>query len=111
MRRVAKYLNTLRRIPDDIVLSMASRDVNPNNGNTCICGWAIRESVARALNCDAEATSVLDILAIDRNLANAFGGTKDEWASLYFDAGMYGYPAAVEEAFTRRVMEAAGVAA
>lgn len=111
MSTTAQYLKTLRRIPDDIVLSMATRGIDVNNGNVCICGWAIREAVGRAAGRDAADTPVADILSIRRDLARRFGGTEQEWDNLYFDVGYYGGKVSVvEAAFVTRVMEAAGVA-
>lgn len=109
MTTTAQYLETLRRIPDDIVLSMAARPIEPWRFDQCICGWAAREAKARTLNVDATET---EAYLADRDCTAAFGGEPREWADIFggivTTAGRL--DEMVEEAFTLRVMEAAGVA-
>jgi hypothetical protein len=110
MTTTAQYLTTLRRIPDDIILSIASRAIQPAEGEACICGWAVREAIGRAVDLDAEAVdpyaepgSGVVSGCIDR-----FGGNEDEWGGVF--GGIVSRQDLVEDAFVTRVMEAAGVA-
>lgn len=107
MSTARTYLKTLRRIPDDIVLSMATREINPYDNATCVCGWAIREAIARTVGADA--ANVTAPMFADARCAERFGGSDDEWFHL-FDNIQY-EPEVVESAFARRVMEAAKVRA
>lgn len=107
MITVAQYRRTLDRIPDDIVLSMASREIEPNEGPSCICGWAVRESIARV--CGIDASEAPTPSRIIYECWNRFGGTEPEWASVYWHIIGDTTAALVEEAFADRVMAAAGV--
>jgi hypothetical protein len=109
MSTTEKYLTTLRRIPDDIILSIASREVVPIQCSQCICGWGAREALARVRGVDAD-----DILRVDgfefetwKTCHQVFGGEVNEWCDVFTD--IYSGPD-VEDAFVTRVMEAAGVA-
>lgn len=104
------YLRTIRRIPDRIILAIASRDVIPSSPTSCICGWAIRESLARASNMDAEKIDAYTrVDSVVDACADRFGGTWEEWDAVF--RGIAGVEAPlIEEAFVDRVMEAAGVA-
>lgn len=102
------YLTTLRRIPDEIILSIATQDLEPDYGSRCICGWAIREVLAIAAGVDAEEVTLdsSDIPVVDRCLA-AFGGLSHEWGNLFWDIAASKTAPLVEEAFAQRVLEAA----
>lgn len=116
------FLRTLRRIPDDVVLAVATRDLDLNNPQQCLCGWAIREQLA-AMNGVAAEEKIAGVggVIVDRlvpeQAAALFGGTSKEWTALYLGVqgcvpGGWGnyFPAvadATEEAFARRVAEAA----
>lgn len=109
----ARYLATLRRIPKEIVLDMAFRDFDMGDPDTCICGWAFRESLAARSDVDASNVSG-PVMASDRDeltsdftcrrLAAVFGSTRDAWNEIYW--GVTGTSALfIEEAFTLRVQE------
>lgn len=103
------YLTTLRRVPDDIVLSVATREMEMSSGETCLCGWFVKEQVGRLLNMDPEAVDpfadVPGIRAFSPNYkaSEMFGGGWEEWSSLY--NGAEWDTSAVEEAFVERVLE------
>jgi hypothetical protein len=111
---VEKYLTTLRRVPDDVILAIGAREIVPDKGDVCVCGWAVREQLARIAQTDAEEQDAFDWGAepftawspADRAPV-LFGGNPETWRALYDRAP---YDRDVEEAFTLRVMEAAGVA-
>ena len=113
------YLKTLRRIPKDVVLAVASRHIQPDKNNFCLCGWAVREMMARFNGAPAErkrAPEGLDANGEWRDAAlesaRLFGGNLGEWYEVYY--GITDSPessgsryADVETAFTLRVMECA----
>lgn len=107
MTQVQDYLDTFRRIPRPIVLSMASREFVMGDPIACVCGWAIREDIFRKTGEErtpdiAERSTV----AIIDDAARRFGGNFWEWHAVYF--GVINSSALdIEEAFTLRVMEAA----
>jgi hypothetical protein len=106
-RNVRTYLNTLRRLPDDVILSTATRDIDVNVTFRCVCGWTAREIQAREQNCDAgEAFNG----SLVKTLMRTAGGRFAEWQRVNHAFCDQQTAVALEEAFTRRVMEAAGVA-
>lgn len=114
------YLDTLRRIPDDIVLAVAGREINPHDAETCICGWAVREYVSEMANVDARSVDNCNcdrnVRAVYRNMDSfdtpsrchtAFGGSYERWADVFTNIVAPSESRAIEEAFLWRVMEAA----
>lgn len=87
------YLDTLRRIPEDIMLAIFAHEFDECDGNVCICGWAVRENLARLNNSDAEDENAYDQNAPEggawnppARCAQMFGGEPREWQSLYSNA-------------------------
>lgn len=70
-------------IPDRIVLSVSSRDLDLRYGPSCLCGWAIRESLAEAARKDASDVGV-DFFRVVDGCVDQFGGHHYEWESVYF---------------------------
>ena len=105
MARVTKvhgFLETLRRIPDDIVLSMMTLDLVLEEPSRCLCGWAVRESIARATNREA---SFVATEFVPEQVVREFGGTYDEWDAIYY--GVCGKNAPyIERALALRIEEA-----
>jgi hypothetical protein len=103
------------RLPDEIVLDISARDFDEGSPERCLCGWALRESLAQAAGVDAGDVDVLGEGAtsydIVEPLAERFGGTPGEWSAVYW--GITGDSAMpiIEAAWTERVMQAAGVLA
>lgn len=117
-QQVAKYLKTLRRVPGDVILSIASRDIDPLWAPTCLCGWVVREHLATIADKDAGEVNATGDSAYEAQ--EIYGGTDEEWEAIYRDiwddeqhawhhGGTGKRAALVEEAFTLRVMEAAGI--
>lgn len=117
------YLKLLRRVPDDIILSVATREIVPSMASSCLCGWVIREAISKMANKDAETTAAVGLLAstfapiddefhaswatieADR-LASLYGGRPADWDQIFY--GICGEDALlIEVAFTNRVAEAA----
>jgi hypothetical protein len=114
------YLRTLRRIPEDIRLSMMTRGMFMHSWNSCLCGWAIREAIfsrvgdapqERSITVEAEdewydmgASEIAHpVVAETKRL---FGGRSNEWTAIF--CGVVDKDAAlIEEAFTIATQEAA----
>ncbi len=102
------YRATLARLPDDIVLAIATR-LSPegmDDGNTCVCGWVIREAIAREVLAPAEDQNALRV-DIRENCQQRFGGTWDDWSSVFLGVCADANQSIVEEALMDRIMEAA----
>lgn len=109
--RTAGYLSTLRRLSDDAVLELATREFSMFNPQRCICGWALRQDMAKAASNGTRYTAE-DILLnpsevnINLQLAVLHGGTPEEWADIFSGVtDNYRYPY-IELAFVLRLDEA-----
>jgi hypothetical protein len=108
------YLLTLRRIPADVRLSMATREIEPGCFESCLCGWALRDAIFSQRGdappdeplTDAEYRVNVTSSAEVAKAAEMFGGTTNEWLDIYWDITDDGLPL-VEEAFLIAVAEAA----
>jgi hypothetical protein len=98
-----KFLTTFRRIPDDVMLSIASREFDMNNGTTCICGWALREAIGEATGVSAEDVA-LSFFDVPYSLCKNYGGTFEEWTDLYTGVTNYNINS-IELAFVLRLDE------
>lgn len=112
-RAVAGYLATLRRVPPNVVRAVATRNIVPSDGATCLCGWFVREMVAQMTHVDADAVDPYDCrIGLSDPVWNPrtgsqqfFGGTREEWIRIYVDIISDDDGRFVEEAFARRVAE------
>lgn len=89
MSTPSRLLETLRRIPDEIILAIAGQDFDGADGARCVCGWAFRESLARELNVDpaGEETFGASLMFNSADLcAERFGGESGEWSDIYGSA-------------------------
>lgn len=120
-------LETLRRVPDRIILAVMGRDVNLFDNATCLCGWLLREKLAEIQNVGASEVPLpqrqaswtngsVDI-ASDAGCVEQFGGDEDEWNAIHEgvmddeESDEYGNPQEpnqhiIERAFVQRVDEA-----
>lgn len=102
------YLKTLRRIPKDVRLSMATREFWMFVGWACVCGWAVRDAVLAATGEESVHPAIVghegDWLGATRK---TFGGTRREWQRIYSGVCDDKTAPAIETAFTIAVMEAA----
>lgn len=116
-QKVNRFLRTLRRIPDEVVLSVATREMDMGSYQSCLCGSAVREYLV-AFNDEQDfyhASSIGPNYELtSEHSARLFGGTWQEWhavfagvdpASAESDGVSFELPN-IEEAFTLRVMEA-----
>lgn len=106
MSTVKTYLATLLRIPDDIVLAIAAQDFDESLPTRCICGWALRESIARAANRDPASIGRQWNGSTTRECQRRFGGRIDNWWDLFSGAAID--TPAVETAFADRLDIACG---
>lgn len=112
---VNPYLQTLRRVPDDVILAVATRDIELGQGQSCLVGWVVREHLAAILQQPADDINAYgdgddedeDWTPWER-AAKLFGGTLREWCNLYTDVEAWEDEAraATEIAFVDRVLEA-----
>lgn len=102
---VLSFLQTLRRLPDDVVLDMATREFQMGEPDTCVCGWAIRHALARRLDVAPEDVNG-DTVSVHSE-EKLYGGTWQEWYSIFQGVcGDVDLPL-IELAFVIRVDEAA----
>jgi hypothetical protein len=95
-------------IPDDVVLSVATRDLDLGEADRCLCGWVLREQLARAAGVDASEQTV-DSFRVVGGCVEAFGGDYDAWSAVF--RGVTNYRARIiEEAWTNRVLDALEIA-
>jgi hypothetical protein len=102
-------------LSDEIVLDISARDFEADTPEQCLCGWALRESLAQAAGIDADDVELRHddgfiSSDITVQLADRFGGTRDDWSAVYWGITSSGMPV-IEAAWTERVMQAAGVLA
>jgi hypothetical protein len=99
-----KHLRTLRRLPKDIVLEIAGREILPSKPSQCLCGWALRIGLAKQL--DADPSEMQPFVDFDKLVA-LYGGTEQQWHELFWEIGNTDeeIAVAVEQAFMQRVME------
>lgn len=98
----AQFLTTLRRIPDDVILSMATRPIDLRNAYECVCGWAAREAVARERGVSAD--EFRDTWVVP-DLIRLMGGDQREWSRVNGAVENYESGDALEDAFVERVLE------
>lgn len=115
-------LNTLRRLPDEIVLDIAGRDINLFQPHACVCGWALNSAITFGLNkaVAMAKNGQLDIYYPDedksseevrydadvRVMAEIFGGNEGDWQLIFMGVTEGVLVPYIEEALTRRLMEA-----
>lgn len=99
------YLKTLRRIPDDAILDMATREFDMGDPETCICGWAFAEALAIAAGAPAEDVKSCDWVT-NAMCCNVFGGTQQEWLDIFGGVTSETTMPLIELAFVHRVEEA-----
>jgi hypothetical protein len=118
-----QYLTTLRRIPKDIVLATATRELEMDNGRACLVAWAVREQLAAFVGVAAEHVDPFGTVAgpwpygvigqgqcewfPDGKAHLLFGGTRREWRRLYENAAYDKRVPLIERAFVQRVSECA----
>lgn len=106
--RAWEHLETLRRVPDDVILAAGSRDFEMGDGTTCVCGWVVREALARLPEHKHETADQLNEMGYPFRCVTLFGGTEEEWQKIY-DGVTYGPTLEhVELAFALRMDEALG---
>jgi hypothetical protein len=109
--RYQRALTTLKRVPDDIVLATASRDIELHSGNSCLVGTFVREKFVQMSTLDFEhtdANSAPNMGAtyycdVQKNAAELFGGTEKEWDFIFSGVVTPHLHGPIELAFVKRV--------
>jgi hypothetical protein len=111
---VLSYLETLRRLPDDIVLGLVGSDFNEAQANRCIVGWAVRGAIAKRLGLPVEEVGQSGWIYEtphgfatrdwSREAAHLFGGTEAEWDRIFLGVVSKRMPL-IEEALAERLDE------
>lgn len=108
-------LETLRRVPDRIILAVAARDLEFFDNSRCLCGWVVREAIAEIRNMRASRTKLPQLegdryftVNADDECAKRFGGTWYEWHEIYIGVTRYDDLPIIESAYVRRLDEACG---
>lgn len=107
-------LETLRRVPDRIILATMGRDLDLYDNSACLCGWFVREKLAEIQNRGASTVSLPRIQTFwgdsprsTREMSvEMFGGTALEWRDIHTGVTEDETVGVVERAFVRRVDEA-----
>jgi hypothetical protein len=109
--KVETHLRVLRLLPDQVVLDVAGRDLVMSDSRQCLCGWALRASMALASGGDPADDKYADecvwgLYEVPDALARRYGGTVEDWALIFGGVASHLYREAIEEAFTLRLLEA-----
>lgn len=96
------FLKTLRRIPDDAILDMATRPVDLLSAFECIVARAVEAHNAMRANRHVVDTPLCGGVSLAKY--GLFGGQREEWDAIDW-AGDHEY-SAIELAFVHRVDEA-----
>ena len=107
---MASYLETLRRIPDDVFLAIWASDFDEQAANSCICGWALRHNLLKVTGRDpvTDGDGMDDPLYTDLpsvTLAARFGGESGEWREVFTGAASEYFGPEVELAVVDRLNE------
>ena len=99
-------LETLRRVPDRIILATMGRELEFSSNSSCLCGWVLREKLAEIRNCPASKVSWMSYGGTPEELANHLGGEDKQWAEIFYGVCNPRELRTIERAFVRRVDEA-----
>ena len=102
------YLDTLRNVPDGIILNAAGKTFDLNHPDRCICGWVLREAIAALKDIPVRAVSVTTMsrATVPEQCSRIFGGTVAEWDAIYHGVTDPTRVKVIENAFYERVREA-----
>lgn len=115
----APFLKTLRRIPAEVRLALATREFAMYDGVACLCGRAVREDICAVAGMDfgdeidpvrfGDGRDGLLFGVVD-GCMNRFGGTRREWDAIFHGVTCFDLPfietAFIETAFTVALAEA-----
>lgn len=91
--RIDAMLKTMRRIPKEEVLDLATREFNMFDYNSCFVGWVVRDGIAKLLNggTTPDVVNAVDYApefgyekSVTERAAYLYGGTQREWERIYF---------------------------
>lgn len=106
MYQKQSYLETLRNVPDDVVVRAAGHTLDLQDPNRCICGWVLREAIATMRDVSVRNVNVLNGKGtVAEQCSRIFGGTAAEWEAIYSGVTNKEVAPAIEAAFYQRVRE------
>lgn len=98
-----KFLDLLRVIPDDVVLSLGTRNIKLDDPQDCFCGWTAKELRVLEQDVDAEELA-LDGQSILEKLTDKLGETWQDWQYINSAFTTDVLSQALELAFVDRVL-------
>lgn len=108
--RTAAFRRTLDRLPDEIALAIGLRVFEVGDPCACVCGWAVREAIARETNLvewpDADTNADGETEFSQNGLARRYGGDRREWDAIFTGVCHPFLAEKIEEALFDRVMAA-----
>jgi hypothetical protein len=105
---VKQFLSTLRKVPDDIVLSTAARELDLGDEQSCLCGTFMRECLVKMRDEEFSKVNVSNDAGLDvpASCAFLFGGEQEDWEDIFTGVIDENDAPLIEEAFMTRVFEA-----
>lgn len=100
-----RVLRTLRRIPVDIRLELATREFDMFDGQKCLVGTAVRAGLARAQNPATEDVNSDSVYDDPNEAVKLFGGTERRWGEIYSGVMEPDTFPIIERAFTNALLE------
>jgi hypothetical protein len=103
------YSKLLDRVPDATILAVATRDLDLESPNSCLCGSVVREYVGALQNIDPDYINVSDSgisMDADKACSKLFGGRTRDWRSMFFGVVDSRRLPLIELAFVRRIAKA-----
>lgn len=104
-----EFLKTLRLVPDDVILSLGTRDIDLGSPSHCVIGWIARELRGREQEAPAEDTSAVNGYGYPESMLDTvhrrLRGDRNEWQMINGAFGDYAAADALEDAFIDRLEE------
>lgn len=93
-------------VPDEVVLAVASRDLELFNATTCLVGWTVREHLAALAGQSPVEGDIQDLDILDE-IVSALGGEFEDWRAVFIRVQFADDVQVIEAAWTNRVLQAA----
>lgn len=98
-----EMLETLRLVPDDVILAVATRDIQLDSAFQCVCGSIIRELWSIEQDVDFDDVEYSDVIV--EGLHMRLGGEPKDWYDINGAFADPVYAEALELAFVTRLDE------
>lgn len=107
MSAYQQYLKTLRRVPDDVILALGTREFEMDDGPTCLCGWIVKETLEKLKGIGLKLKEVeFDSWDTGNSCQRLYGGSYGEWQDIFGGVTEEDNFPNIERAFVNRVIEA-----